>query len=194
MHKPVLITAPAELAVTLARVKAWLWVDHSAHDSMITDMIKAATALMDGHAGVLGRAIINQTWRQDFADWPASTDNFLRLPFPDVSSIVSVKYSDVANVEQTVDAALYQLLEDERGSYLRMTDDFTDPALYDDRIDPVRVTFVAGFGADSDAVPQGLQAGIMQAVANWYKTREGDHSSLPKGVTSAIAPWRRVPV
>lgn len=191
-HAPIRTVAPAALPVSVADAKAWLWVDHNSHDTLIESLIATATEYLDGFHGVLGRAIINQTWRQDFHDWSPK----LRLPFPDVSSTgMTVAYSDASNVEQTVSASLYQLLQDARGSYLRFSDDFTDPALYDDRDDPVRVTFVAGFGANSIHVPQSLRGAILTHVAHLYANREavaaGDMKPVPLSHAALIAPWRR---
>lgn len=192
MHRPVLVTAPAEAPVTPAEAKAWLRVDHDDEDELITSLVAAAVAHLDGYSGILGRAMVNQTWRQDFGCWPG--DRVLRLPFPDVSS-VTVKYRDEDDVEQTVNATLYELLEDARGAYVRLKDSFTAPALADDRSEPVQVTLVAGYGADADAVPGALKQAIKQLVAYWYENREavspGAMTELPLGVSALVAPYRR---
>lgn len=191
MHRPIRTVAPAVEPVTLAEAKLWARIDHSNHDDMITSMIAAAIAHLDGYTGVLGRCIVNQTWKQKFHDW--SED--LRLPFPDVSSIVSVKYFDASNVEQTVSSSLYELLEDERGSFVRMKDDFTDPSLFDDRSDPISVTFVAGYGAASSDVPEAIKTAIKMLVAHWYDSPAAGEqvmTEIPFGVTAMIAPYRRV--
>lgn len=193
MIKPVRTVEPAIQPVTLAEAKLWARIDHSEHDEMVASMLAAAIAHLDGYTGVLGRCIINQTWNQKFHDWCMD----LRLPFPDVSSITSVKYFDASNVEQTVSSSLYELLEDERGCFVRMTDDFTDPSLYDDRSDPVSVTFVAGYGAAATDVPGAIKAAIKMLVSHWYDApAAGDQqmTEIPFGVSAMIAPYRRVGV
>lgn len=76
---PVLITAPSAQVVTLAEAKAHLRVDHADEDDVIEGFIAAAVAYLDGWQGVLGRGIMPQTWRQEFADW-----GDLQLAMPDV--------------------------------------------------------------------------------------------------------------
>lgn len=108
--------------------------------------------------------------------------------------ISSVVYSDTADEEQTVSSSLYELLEDERGSYVRLLDDFTSPALYDDRSDLVRVTYTVGYGAAASDVPAPLVQAAHLMVGHWYAHREAVASSglasLPLGVDSLVAPYR----
>lgn len=188
MIRPVRTVAPATQPVTLAEAKEFARVDSSDHDSMLQSLIDSATNWLDGRTGLLGRCIINQTWRQDYTGWQTA----LRLPFPDVSS-VTVKYFDVANVEQTVSSALYQLLEDELGAIVRFGESFTNPSLYDDRQDRVRITLIAGYGADASAVPDALKTAIKMLVTHWYDSHLAGAQTFetPFGVSAIIAPFRR---
>lgn len=187
---PVLVTAPTGLPVTRAQLKSHLNVTHDSDDTLLDDLLSAATAHLDGPRGILGRCLLQQVWRQDFADWPARR---LDLPFPDVSAVV-LKYSDAADSEQTVSAGLYQLLADSAGSYLRFRDGFAAPALYADRADPVRVTVTAGFGASAGDVPSGIRHAILLLAAHWYASREavagGSLREVPMGVAELLGPWR----
>lgn len=192
MIRPVQTVAPAALPVTLAEAKAHLRVDHSDEDALIGTLLQAAVDHLDGYSGVLGRCLINQTWRVDFWTWQPA----FRLPFPDVSSISSVVYSDVDNAEQTVSESLYELIEDAQGALVKTLDDFTDPTLYDDRSDAVRITFVAGYGDDAADVPSAIKAAILLMVGHWYQHREavtaGSTETLPMAVEALITPYRRV--
>ena len=193
MLRPVQIAAPAEAPVSLGEAKAHLNVDHDDDDTLITSLVGAAVAHLDGHAGVLGRCLVNQQWRQDYRDWHW----FHRLPFPDVSA-VTVKYQDADNQEQTVSSALYELIEDARGALVSFRDVFTKPGLYDDMIAPVNITLTAGFGA-ADDVPQALKQAILLLVGHWYENREAVNignitTELPMAVNAPISPFRRVSV
>lgn len=191
MIAPVRTVAPTELPVTLDEAKQWARIDHSDHDDMVNALISAAVGHTDGHTGVLGRCLVTQTWRQDFACWQGS----LQLPFPDVASVV-VKYYDASNALQTVSSSLYSLLADERGSYVWFNDDFTAPTVSDDRMDAVQVTLVAGYGAAS-AVPEAIKAAIKMLVAHWYDNvaaSEANMNEIPFGVSAILAPYRRVGV
>lgn len=193
MLRPVQIAAPAEAPVSLAEAKAHLNVDHDGDDTLITSLVGAGVAHLDGHAGLLARCLVNQQWRQDYRDWHW----FHRLPFPDVSS-VTVSYRDISNQEQTVDAALYEIIEDARGALVSFRDVFTKPGLYDDMIAPVSITLTAGFG-DAEDVPQALKQAILLLVGHWYENREAVNignitTELPMAVNALISPYRRVSV
>lgn len=192
MLKPVRTSAPSTAPVSVADAKAHCDVTYSDDDDLFTALIEAATAHLDGWTGILGRCLVTQSWQVSFYDWPASGD--IRLPFPDVSAITSVKYYDTDNAEQTVSSSLYELIEDERGAIVRFLDSFTSPSVYDDRTDAVNIVFVAGYGAAS-AVPGAITTAIKMMVANWYETREAttpqQMTEVPMGAQMLLAPYRR---
>ena len=78
---PYLVTPPASLPVTLEEVKAFLPVLHDDDDSAISAMIAAAVVHLDALSGILGRAIMQQTWAIDV---DAAGDYV--LPMPDVTA------------------------------------------------------------------------------------------------------------
>lgn len=190
MIAPSLITGPTEPPVSLAEAKAHLRVDFTDDDTLISALVDAATAHIDGHTGILARALVTQTWRQDFCDWPG--DRVLRLPLAPVASVESVKYFDAANVETTVsESGNYALLEDARGPYIKFTSDFAAPALYDERDDRIRVTFVAGYGDPSD-VPAAIRAAVLLIVGDLYKNRDAGETAPNAAATALLTPYRRV--
>jgi len=189
--KPVRTVAPTALPVTLTEIKSHLRVDHSDEDAMIMLYARAATQTLDGYTGTLGRAIVTQTWRQDFNDWP---DYRLRLPLAPVSAISSITYYDTNNASQTLSSANYTLLEDDLGPAAVWASTATLPSVYD-RADAIRVTFVAGYGAAS-AVPQDIKAAICLMIANLYEHREpvviGQTVNETAAAKSLLAPYRRI--
>lgn len=195
MHVPVRVTAAAVPVVTWAEADAHLRLSgDTSQQTHVEMLVSAATAYLAGHAGVLGRLLVNETWRQDFDSWAP----VLRLPFPDVSS-VTVKYYDTSNVEQTVSSSLYELLSDGLGSYVKFKSDFTSPTTYDDRSDAVQVTLVAGYGAAASNVPDAIRAAVLLLVGHWFENRETIvtgtiAAELPMAVAALIEPYRRVAV
>lgn len=191
MHRPVQVAAPADTPVSLAEAKAQLRVEHSADDDLITRLIEAATAHLDGWSGVLGRCLYTQSWRQDFDRFSAC----LRLPLAPVATVTSVKYDDVDDVEQTVSASNYSLLADDAGPYVRFKSDFAFPSV-DSEGPTVRVSYVAGYG-DATAIPEAIRHAILMMVGHWYESREAvvvgpQVASLPLAVDALIAPYRRI--
>lgn len=84
---PVIVTPPASKPVTLADAKEHLRVDHDDEDAVIAALLDTAVAHLDGWTGVLGRAIMPQTWRV------SAMAGEVVLPMPDVTA-ASVDYGD----------------------------------------------------------------------------------------------------
>lgn len=192
MLAPVRTAAPSTNPVTLVEAKAHCDITYDGDDDLIDLLIEAATSRFDGWSGVLGRCIVTQTWRVDLTDWPAC--GIIRLPFPDIQSISSVKYYDSDDVEQTVNSSQYAIYHDAKGGFLRFADNFTYPAAYSDRLDAVQVVFLAGFG-DASAVPPAIKAAILMTVAHLYENREATTDlnmiEVPHGVRALVDPFRR---
>lgn len=192
--RPVLVTAPAAAPLTLEEAKTHLRVDGDDEDGLVQGLVDAAIAHLDGPRG-LGRCLVNQTWRQDFTCWPS--DGTLRLPFPDVSSIVWVKFYDSDDAQQTVTSADYALLSDALGGYVEFVPGWSAPVL-DSRPAPVGVQFVAGFGVDAEAVPADIRTAMLLMVGAWYHNREeigpAGASLLPLGAQALLAKYRWVGV
>lgn len=194
MISPVLVTAPAEPVVSTAEAKEQCRVTHSDDNDFLDGLVAAATSLLDGWAGTLGRCLVTQTWRIDRAEWSGA----IRLPFPSCSNVV-VRYSDASDVEQTVDSSLYQVYDDGHSSMVWFRRAFTAPVLYDDRLDPIRITFDAGYGDAAD-VPEAIKHAIKLLIGHWYENREEviigqlDLRRLPAAFDTLISPFRRLPV
>lgn len=190
MLSPVLIEGPTSAPVSLDEAKAHCRVDHAEDDALISGLIAAATAHLDGYTGILGRALVSQTWRQDFGRFCAS----MRLPLAPVASEPTISYWDTDLVQQDVDPSLYSLLSDARGPFISLQPGQSWPASAR-RPDAVSVTYVAGYGDD---VPRPIRQAILLMVGHWYENREavaaGDQRELPLAASALIAPYRRVGV
>lgn len=195
MLRPTLSSGPAALTfLTLAEAKAHCRIDHSDDDALITSLVNAVESYLDGYSGILGRALINQTWVQSLCDFCDPT----RLPVGIASSITSITYFDLSNVQQTLATSVYQLLTDDRGSYVSLKPLQLWPQLYD-REDAVTITWVAGYGAAAANVPAAIRAAALLILGNLYENREAvvlDTTAipLPMGAQSLLAPFRRVGV
>jgi uncharacterized phiE125 gp8 family phage protein len=107
---PVRTVAPTSRPVSIYEVKARLRVAHDAEDADIDAMIDEAISKLDGYRGILGRAIMPQTWRETFDGWGT-----LRLALPNVTT-ATVTYKDDAGVTQTLTGV--DLKADPSGSYV----------------------------------------------------------------------------
>lgn len=191
MYRPVLVTAPTATPISLTEAKAQLDISYTDKDTMITSLIAAATAYLDGWTGILGRCLVTQTWRQDFDSFSMC----LRLPLYPVSSITSVKYDDTSDVEQTVASSNYDLLDDDLGAFVRFKDDYSFPSIHEDR-PAVRVAYAAGY-ANAAAVPDAIKQAMLLMIRHWFDNPSAvvvgvTAQAMPMAVDALLAPWRRV--
>ena len=156
MHQPVLVTPPDMTPVSLDEAKVMLSVelDEVERDALIEGFIAAAVDHLDGWSGILGRALVEQTWRQDFDGFSGC----MRLPLAPVISITSVTWRNAEGQISTVSSDDYTLLSDALGPYVAFKSDFSRlSGLNVTR--PVSVTFLAGYPttpaieADEEADP-----------------------------------------
>lgn len=182
MFTPVLVTPPAELPVTLDEAKLWARVDGNDDDPIMEELIAAAVAYLDGYSGILGRAIVTQTWRDEFDGLCRQ----LRLRMP-ATSIASVKWRDVTGTLSTIDPANYALQVDTLGNYVRFADTYAFPIGLASLRGAV-VEYVAGYGGAA-AVPADLKVAIKQLVTVWYEDRSLT-GTVPNAVANSLSKYR----
>lgn len=193
LQPPFRVAPPGVQLVELADAKRHCRIDHADDDALVTAAIAAATGWLDGWAGVLGRCLVNQQWRQLADGFPAGP--LLPLPFPDVTA-VEVKYRDAADVERTFAAAGYHLISTPVGSCLELADGAAWPATAA-RPDAVTVTLTAGYGELAADVPQPIRSAALLMVGDLVRNREAQVSEKMRDnplLMTLIAPFRRVSV
>lgn len=90
----ILVTPPTVDLVSIPDLRDHLRITTPDEDGYIASLAASVVSYLDGWGGVLGRAIMPQTWRQEFGGWGC-----LRLALPDVTA-VDVTYEDADGVEQ----------------------------------------------------------------------------------------------
>ena len=158
-------TAPADVAVTVDEAKAWLNVTFTDDDALITSLIAAATAKLDGPRGI-GVACFTQTWDLSLDAFPSGT---IYLPGWPVKSVVSVAYVDTDGATQTINSANYTL--DIKGDQARLSPAYGVSWPSTRRQDgAVTISYVVGEVQD-DIHPL-LKLAIRLMVSHWYEHRE----------------------
>lgn len=190
--KPFLYTAPALPPVTVAELKSHLDITFDDNDTLLGIYIGAATALIDGYSGTLGRALITQTWKQVLPEFPVGLE--LRLKPGNVQSITNIKYYDVDNAEQTFSSASYTLRNLDKGYVASLNVDAAWPATYN-RVDAITLTWVAGYGTLVSTVPDSIRLAILQTCAHWFENRETVNvgnitSKIPMMAETLLAPFK----
>jgi uncharacterized phiE125 gp8 family phage protein len=148
----ILITAPTEEPVTLQEARLQLRDPPTELNASIVKLIYSAREWCEDFTG---RALITQTWELVLSEFVEC----IQLPLPPLQSVVSVKYRDTANVEQTLSSSAYEVAKDEYGARLTLATGSSWPATYE-RVDAVRVRFTAGYGGAA-LVPNALQAACL---------------------------------
>ncbi len=171
MFRPVRVTPSADLPlpISVEDVKSALRVDGTDSDAEIERLIKAAVEHYEGWSGVLGIAIVEQTWRQEFGRF----EDRMCLRVRPVTSIASVKYRNEAGQIATVAAENYTLKHDGGGvAYVRFDSGFTAPVdLYEDA--PVSIEYVAGWAEGE--VPADIQTAIILFVQKHFDEAARDN-------------------
>jgi uncharacterized phiE125 gp8 family phage protein len=190
MLAPVRTAAPTAVPLTIAEAKAHLRVDHSDEDVLISSLIDAAVAHLDGYSGILGRALITQTWTASFPTFAERLD----IPLAPVQS-ATIQYYDSTNAQQTLSTSVYAVLSDGLGPYISLKYNQQWPQTYT-RDDAVTITFVAGYGA-ATSIPPAIRAAMLLLISHWYDNRSavsivGAASELPLAVSALLTPFRRV--
>jgi uncharacterized phiE125 gp8 family phage protein len=187
------VTAPASI-VTLAEAKAHLRVDGTDEDTLITALIAAATAHLDGADGILGRALATQTWELAADAFP-DDGGPIRLPLPPLRSVISVTYRDPDGVSQVMPAQDMQVDTRSQPGWIAPVDTWPDT---DDTINAVIIRFEAGYG-DASAVPGPIKAALLLMIGDLYRFREtatmgaGSHEMRPSASAAALlSPYRIV--
>jgi uncharacterized phiE125 gp8 family phage protein len=128
-------------------------------------LVDAATAVIDGPSGWLGRAIGPQTLE-------ARLDNFgcgsIRLPYPPLIEVLSVQYLTPAGAMAIVDPAVYEL----HGSALVPIFGKTWPSVRWQR-EAVSVRYRAGYdGEPGRYMPAQIKAAIKLMVGDLFRNRD----------------------
>jgi uncharacterized phiE125 gp8 family phage protein len=165
-----LITAPAAEPLTAAEVKTRLGIGSEVADTTVAAWIKSARETLDGANGMLGRALITQTWELVLDGFPCGywrgchyVQPDVEMPLPRLQSVTSVKYLDANGTEQTVDAGVYRVITGERGRIALAVGSAWPTPLYGQGA--VTIRFVAGYGSAGSDVPEPIRQAIVLGVS-----------------------------
>ena len=187
-----LVIPPEVDPVTLDEVKMHARIDLDDEDDLLGDVIRAATARLDGRDGLLGRCLISQTWRYTLPGFLPS----IQIPLPPVRSVETVSYVDVDGLTCVLAPGDYTLygMDDSQPAVLMPAYGKSWPTT---RAIPeaVGITFSAGYGDAPSDVPEPIRAAIRMHVAHLYESRESvvvgmSSSMLPQGYQDLVADYR----
>jgi uncharacterized phiE125 gp8 family phage protein len=178
----VLVTAPASQPLDLVAAKAHLRMDaaDTDQDDTLNLLIETTAQQLDGPAGILGRALIAQTWTLYLDRFPGHhgvwsglrrncRHDAIRLPLPPLISLVSITYLDGDGVRQTLPVGQYDVRAGEAAIVQPAYGCSWPCARYDSR--SIAITFTAGYGAPAD-LPKPLISAMLLMMGGLFENRE----------------------
>lgn len=166
----VVVTPPTAEPVSLAEAKAHLRVDSSDENSLISALIASARQWVEAYTN---RSLGLQTLELQLPCFAS----VIELPRPPLRTLVSVKYLDSSNVEQTLSVgSYYRTVEHSDGQpgFLELLENVTLPTTYSSRV-AVKVRYQAGYdtsGSPGDIVPEAIKQAMLILIAEMYEYRE----------------------
>lgn len=195
-----LITGTSTLAVSLSDAKAWLRIDSSAEDTLITNLIYSATTYFEL---TTGRDLINKTYACYPDNFPGNYTSYavlvpyslyannspIQLKKSRVQSITSIQYYKDGVLTTFSSANYYVTKEADNFPWIYLVDGASWPSDVDNRAQAVVITFVAGYGSADTNIPYDIKQCLLQMVDYLYENRGdcgGDCSKLSPALQSMV--------
>jgi len=160
----IVATPPVFEPIDIDYVKCWTRIDQDADDVVLNSLILAAREYVEKFTR---RALITQTLEERFDCFPGNCFELRRSP---VQSVTSIEYFDINDVEQTVSATtVYETDLNSEPARIALREGGVWPTV-DSRLDPVKVTYVAGY-ATPEEVPESIRLAMAMLVDHWYEHR-----------------------
>tara|TARA_R110000824_G_scaffold80166_4_gene201823 strand:- start:2361 stop:2939 length:579 start_codon:yes stop_codon:yes gene_type:complete len=158
-------TPAATEILTTAEVKLHLKVDTSADDTLILNLIKAATQSAEIFTN---RFFIETEVYMNCDQWHEISPLY-KSP---VLEMVNVKYYDSASDSHTLLNGTNYIL-DNSAKPARLTKSVTGefPGL-SERKPAINIRYKVGFGETASDVPEGIKQAVLLTIGNWYENRQ----------------------
>ena len=170
-----LVTPPANEPLSLSQAKAFLRIDYTTDDALITTAITAARQHVEQY---LRLCLLPQTWKYTKAN-PASA--VLTLPVGPAQTIASITLTNEAGTATTMSTANYRLGVNGFAVY------FTNAP----QTETLAVQYSASAFATIAAIPAPIIQGMLYHVAVMVEARDGS-VPLPAQSTACYHPFRRI--
>ena len=161
-----IIVQPALEPISIAEVKSQqgILATDTQSDAIIGRRITEARQFAENY---MQRAILTQTQEVRFEGFPHAMGEKIELPYPNLLSVVSVKYLDTDGVLQTLDPSLYVVDSYSRlGSVTALWGTFF-PYTRVHENNSVRIQYTCGYGPSAADVPALLREALLITVGHW---------------------------
>ncbi len=136
-------------------------------DEYIKTLIKAATKKAEQY---LRRRLITQTWYAYYDAWPRGKDDIV-LPFGQLQSVTSIKYTDTAASQTTWSDTEYNTDTDADPGRVTLEYGYTWPTVTLHPQNPIVIEFVCGYGDSGGDVEDMIKHAIKVMIDDLYNNR-----------------------
>jgi len=157
-------TAAAAPLFTTDQAKDHLKVDTSADDTLIDNLVQAATESCQIYTN---RYFIHTVVIQYADNWNGIR-NLYKSP---VDSVAHIKYYDNDDSLQTWASSEYIIDNSLQPARVALAVDKSFPTI-SKRINAIEVKYTVGYGTASTDVPEGIRQAVLLCVGNWYANRQ----------------------
>lgn len=169
--------------ITAADFRAWSRFDLHNENQIIDILIRTAREQSEEYANL---SLITKSYTLYFDDFPTNSEE-IKLPRSPLTAVTTVQYYDAAGTLQTFDASNYQVDTVRRPGRIKLTSSASWPAVEQDKINAVQITFSAGFGAEPRHVPETYKTILLFFVKHMFERRDPDqNSNMPKQIKSML--------
>lgn len=193
-----LVKGPSVCPATEQELKDFLRLDDESCGSLQIYLESAKDAVI----AYLGTALLEQEYTIVFDGYPydgtatyglsrdtAFLQDWVKLPYAKLMELVSVEVIDEENNVTAVDSADYFVDIYSTPARIRFGQGF--PATYD--FERLKITYMAGYGTDTEDVPLAIRLGILQVAGYLYEHRGVCQPATlisDAGATIALNPYR----
>lgn len=194
----VLKTAPEKHPISLEDAKRQLNIElgWTEDDDYINDLIVVATEKAEQFTR---RRLITQTWYTYLDEWPS--EDHIILPFGQLQSVTSVKYTDSSNTEittftdtSTTTTNDYDVDTNSDPGKIVLEYGDTWPTVTLWPMNPIQIEFVCGYGDNATDVPAMIKQAMKLIIGDLHKIRETEIEGISvqklKTVESLLTPYK----
>jgi uncharacterized phiE125 gp8 family phage protein len=177
-----IVTPPESEPLTLDEVKAWLKVDGTDEDTLLSALITTARQSVEKYCQM---AVLEQEAVETF---PRFERNGIRLSLWPLMEVGAVKYRDTGKVERTLDDSFYGVDVMQRPGLIFRQENALWPLL-EVAPDAVTVEYTAGYATAED-VPAPIKTAMLLMIADWYDNRTDSARTLPTAAERLLNQYR----
>jgi uncharacterized phiE125 gp8 family phage protein len=166
--KTTIVTAPTKEPISRALFKEHARISITDDDDYIDNLIQAVRRQVEQ---ITNRALITQTWKLYLNDWPQG--DYIKLPYPPLQTVTSVKYRESDYTESTMDSGDYRVLTNVEPGQVALDYGAVWPSeTLIGNEESIYIEYTCGFGDERLDVPDDIRHACLMLCAHYYEMRE----------------------